>query len=67
MPIFDYKCGNCDKEQEVLVLKNSDPILCKECNSSDMHKQVSATKAFRLYGEGFYRRDHKDTGDWGGD
>lgn len=43
MPIFEYRCNQCDKEFEKLVFRNDDtPVLCPECNGKDVVKKMSA-------------------------
>ena len=62
-PIFDYKCEKCDKVVEKIT-KDGDPLpQCPECGGI-MRKMVSGGQSFRLIGEGFYKRTHKDTGEW---
>ena len=63
MPIYDYHCTECGHEQEEIILKDETPV-CKKCGSAAMRRLPSATKEFRLYGEGFHKRSHKDTGDF---
>jgi len=65
MPIFDYKCEDCEVVFEKLWLGSTEGIaICPECGSTNTVKQLSGNQSFRLYGEGFYRRNKKDTGDW---
>ena len=40
MPIFEYKCNDCDKTFEALVL-GSDTPACPECQSRNLVKQLS--------------------------
>jgi putative FmdB family regulatory protein len=48
MPIFEYKCTNCDNRFEQLVYRSSDKIACPACNSEAVEKYVStfASNAF---------------------
>lgn len=43
MPIYEYKCRNCDFISGHLILKPSDrkKILCRNCNSNKLRKIVS--------------------------
>ena len=62
MPIFEYRCPKCEEEEEHIVKHPDDVIECKECGEK-MVKLLSGKVTFRLYGEGFHNRSHKDTGD----
>ncbi len=56
MPLFEYKCQDCDKVDEFLQ-KFSDPApeLCPSCGAqSAMHKVVSLS-SFQLKGGGWYK------------
>lgn len=45
MPIFEFKCNDCNQTFESLVLIASavDTIRCKHCNSANIKKILSAT------------------------
>ncbi len=45
MPIYEFKCNDCDKTFESLVLIASavDTIRCKHCHSANIKKILSAT------------------------
>ncbi len=40
MPIYDYHCGQCDKEFELLVSHSTVPT-CPECGGQQLKKLVS--------------------------
>lgn len=63
MPLFDFRCPKCDKVEEHIIRKPDVIIKCKECGV-EMKRLVSSNVSFRLYGEGFYNRSKKDTGDF---
>ena len=44
MPIFEYKCNNCNKKFEVLhkSIANIEIVKCPECDSQDNNKLFSA-------------------------
>ena len=42
MPIFDFRCRDCDKTFELLVRGSSEPV-CPACASKSLEKQVSLT------------------------
>lgn len=62
MPIYAYRCQDCDHELDALQ-KLSDPPLteCPACGASALKKQVTAA-AFRLKGAGWYETDFKKDG-----
>ena len=62
MPIYQYQCGACHREVEVLQKVSDDPLRdCPECGEPALKKKVTAA-AFRLKGGGWYETDFK-TGD----
>ena len=40
MPIYEYVCGNCGKEFELLVRGSEKPV-CPACGKSKLNKQLS--------------------------
>lgn len=62
MPIYEYRCENCNHELE-LIQKMSDAPLseCPECHQPKLKKLVSAA-GFRLKGSGWYQTDFKNSG-----
>ena len=59
MPIYDYKCSNCEHQIEVIQKINDEPmIVCPECSKRSLKKLVSAP-SFRLKGSGWYETDFK--------
>ncbi|MBL1142295.1 MAG: zinc ribbon domain-containing protein [Proteobacteria bacterium] len=60
MPIYEYKCDECDHRLEKLQKISDDPIkACPECGEDGLRKLVSAA-AFKLKGTGWYETDFKD-------
>ncbi len=55
MPIYEYACGKCGHEVE-LMQKVSDPppAKCEKCGSKKMSRVVSRT-SFQLKGGGWYK------------
>ena len=41
MPIYEYRCRNCDATFEVLV-RGSNAVTCPHCGSSSLDKSFSA-------------------------
>ena len=60
MPIYEYRCGSCGHEVEVLQ-KLSDPALtdCPSCKAAALTKLVSAA-GFQLKGSGWYATDFRN-------
>ena len=43
MPIFEYRCSECNSKFELLTTnKNSEQVTCPECNSSKTKKLFSS-------------------------
>jgi putative FmdB family regulatory protein len=62
MPIYEYRCGACGQEHEVLQ-KVSEPQLteCPACGKPALKKLLSAA-GFQLKGSGWYATDFKGGG-----
>ncbi|MFQ5936168.1 MAG: FmdB family zinc ribbon protein [Acidiferrobacterales bacterium] len=60
MPIYEYRCGGCGHELEVMQRVN-DPALkkCPACGKLRLRKLVSAA-GFQLKGTGWYVTDFRD-------
>jgi len=59
MPIYEYKCAECEHQFEKLQKISDDPLKdCPECNKPALTKLVSAA-GFRLKGNGWYETDFK--------
>ncbi len=62
MPIYAYRCVECDFAKDVLQ-RMSDPVLtdCPACGKPGFRKQVTAA-GFQLKGTGWYATDFKNAG-----
>lgn len=59
MPIYEYKCTDCDHELEKLQKMSAEPLVdCPECGEPSLKKMISAA-GFRLKGGGWYETDFK--------
>ena len=59
MPIYDYKCSDCEHEIEVIQKISDKPkTICPKCNAKTLKKLISAP-SFRLKGGGWYETDFK--------
>lgn len=62
MPIYEYRCGACGHEKEVLQRMSDKPLTkCPECGKRTFRKLVSAA-GFQLKGTGWYATDFKNKG-----
>ena len=63
MPIYEYRCDNCEHEFETIQKFSDDPLrTCPACKQDALRKKVSMS-AFRLKGGGWYETDFKSGGD----
>ena len=59
MPIYDYKCSDCEHQIEVIQKISDKPrVTCPKCNKKTLKKLISAP-SFRLKGSGWYETDFK--------
>ncbi len=59
MPIYEYKCTECEHELEKLQKISDDPLTdCPDCGKPGLKKLISAA-GFRLKGSGWYETDFK--------
>ncbi|MDA7796833.1 zinc ribbon domain-containing protein [Gammaproteobacteria bacterium] len=59
MPIYEYKCSNCEHQFELIQKFSDQPAeICPECSQKSIQKLVSAP-SFRLKGGGWYETDFK--------
>ncbi|NOX08935.1 MAG: zinc ribbon domain-containing protein [Gammaproteobacteria bacterium] len=59
MPIYEYRCENCEHQLEKIQKMSDDPLTdCPKCRKPALKKIISAA-AFRLKGNGWYETDFK--------
>jgi len=59
MPIYEYRCGACGQEHEVLQKASEPPLVkCPACGKRKLQKLLSAA-GFQLKGSGWYATDFK--------
>ncbi len=59
MPIYEYKCDECNQVLDALQKVSDKPLVdCPECGKSSLRRLISAPN-FRLKGEGWYETDFK--------
>src|SRR5688572_32913209 len=59
MPIYEYRCGECGQDHEVLQKVSEPPLTeCPACRKPALKKQLSAA-GFQLKGSGWYATDFK--------
>jgi putative FmdB family regulatory protein len=62
MPIYEYRCGECGAQTEILQRISDAPLsVCPKCGKAALTKLVSAA-GFQLKGTGWYATDFKDKG-----
>ena len=62
MPIYAYRCEQCDHRLELLQkVGDAPPAACPECGRPGLRKQLTAA-GFRLKGGGWYETDFKRGG-----
>lgn len=50
MPIYEYKCLDCNKQFETLVLGSGEDVSCPDCDGRKLERLMSAC-AFKSGGE----------------
>lgn len=66
MPIYEYKCTECDNHFELMQKMTDDPATeCPKC-SGKVEKQISSS-SFQLKGGGWYNDGYSKAGSGGGD
>ena len=59
MPIYEYRCDQCDHELERIQKMSDEPLRdCPACDQPELRRLVSAA-GFRLKGGGWYETDFK--------
>jgi putative FmdB family regulatory protein len=62
MPIYEYRCGACGQDHEVLQKVSEPPLTkCPACGKPKLKKLLSAA-GFQLKGSGWYATDFKGGG-----
>ncbi len=63
MPIYEYKCQECDHVFEDMVLssKDSGPDKCPKCGAPNVSRLISGTN-FQLKGGGWFHSDYGKKG-----
>jgi putative FmdB family regulatory protein len=60
MPIYEYACGACGAQREVMQKVSESPLTkCPACGADAFEKKVSAA-GFQLKGGGWYVTDFRD-------
>ena len=62
MPIYEYQCGSCGHQLEVMQKISAEPLSkCPKCNTNSLEKLISLA-GFQLKGTGWYATDFKNKG-----
>jgi len=60
MPIYDFKCTECDHQDEMMRKSSADSTMeCPACHKKTFSKMLSAP-SFKLNGTGGYETDFKN-------
>jgi len=60
MPIYEYRCSNCDTQKDVMQKLSDAPLTtCPSCGKDTFSKQISVA-GFQLKGSGYYATDFKN-------
>lgn len=63
MPIYEYRCNDCNNNFEVIQKITDPPVSsCSICRSGNTQRLISAA-SFSLKGSGWYKTDYNNTGD----
>ncbi len=58
MPIYEYKCSDCDNHFDLMrKMDDSSDVVCPKCGGTSVNKLISAP-AIRFKGAGFYLNDY---------
>jgi putative FmdB family regulatory protein len=67
MPIYEYRCLDCNHQDEHLQKVSEPPLtVCPSCGKASYKKLLSAA-GFQLKGSGWYATDFRNTGTKGAD
>lgn len=51
MPIYNYRCEECEKEYEAIVFSaTAEPDPCPSCKSTNVHKALTAHGGYHIKG-----------------
>jgi putative FmdB family regulatory protein len=62
MPIYEYRCGNCGNDLEIMQKISDAPLTeCPKCHENKLEKQLSLS-GFQFKGSGWYVSDYTNRG-----
>ena len=62
MPIYEYKCSECNEVFEHFERISDEPLqTCLKCGSVNTISKIISSSGFRLSGTGWYETDFKNT------
>ena len=65
MPLYTFKCPECERIEEVILKMSDSPPLCKKCTKMVPRRYVEMKRVFgetgkpQFKGDGFYETDYK--------
>ena len=60
MPLYDYKCPECQDQNEYSLSMDHNPPVCPQCNCIQS-RIFTRAPSFKFVGAGFYSNDYKET------
>jgi putative FmdB family regulatory protein len=60
MPIYEYRCQECNEVTEAFVRSGKEPTACPECGEESLKKLISRAGVI-FKGSGFYVTDSKSS------
>lgn len=59
MPVFDYRCDDCNYVKKNILVKNyNKKIICEKCGKE--MKKIPCSPNLKFRGKGFYETDYKN-------
>lgn len=60
MPVYEYRCEACGKDQEAIQKFSDAPLVdCELCGTKGALKKLVSRSSFALKGSGWYSTDYK--------
>ena len=67
MPVYEYRCETCGKDQEAIQKFSDAPLVdCEQCGEKGTLKKMISKSSFALKGSGWYTTDYKKSGNQSG-
>jgi putative FmdB family regulatory protein len=61
MPHYDYKCSQCNHEEEVFQKITDEKLkVCPSCNNETFNRALASGLGLHFKGSGFYATDYQN-------